>query len=146
MVTALAVVAALSALATLLLILLALVLVLFLRREGRTAADTADTLLDLLPASLNTFFARVGRKVIRLSALHRSAPPDRRDTRVGARLRFIGALLPKGDEWRLEEMMNHRNVLREQRGRVPSFHYLRLFLGVCTIRWETLRDPQRRVD
>ncbi|WP_328937829.1 hypothetical protein OG288_17950 [Streptomyces tauricus] len=126
---------------------LLLLLVLLLLKSGqKPEGDMAKTLVDLLPPAVSTFFTRVGRLVIGLSKPRVTLSSDRRETRVGARLRLIGALLPKGDEWRLEELMDHRNEMRLQEGRVPRFHYLRVFLGVCTIRWETWRDPQRRVD
>ncbi|MFF9057427.1 hypothetical protein ACF09K_01800 [Streptomyces sp. NPDC014882] len=140
MITALAVVV-LSVSATLLVLLM-----LLLKRRGKTASDTADKLIGSLPSPLSAFFTRVGRLLIGLSMLRRTATPGRRENRTGARMRLIGALLPKGDEWRLEEMMEHRNTLRQQIGRVPRFHHLRLLLGVCTIRWETWRDPKRRID
>ncbi|WP_314224704.1 hypothetical protein [Streptomyces zaehneri] len=142
MATALA--AAIVSLSATLLVLLAL-LMLF-RKRGESVTQVVNTLIGLLPTALSSFFTRVGKLAIRFSTPHHTARPNRRDTRVGVRLRFIGTLLPRGDEWRLEEMMNHRNVLRQQHGRIPRFHYLRLLLGVCTIRWETWTDPERRVD
>ncbi|MFJ4689809.1 hypothetical protein [Streptomyces sp. NPDC088766] len=140
MITALAVVL-LSASATLLALL-----ALLLKRGGKASSDMADKLIGSLPSPLSGFFTRVGKLFVGLSALRRTAAPGRRENRVGARMRLVGVLLPKDDAWRLEEMMDHRNALRRQNGRVPVFHHLRLLLGVCTIRWETWREPKRRID
>ncbi|WP_413755202.1 RNA polymerase sigma factor [Streptomyces sp. MMBL 11-3] len=63
--------------------------------------------------------------------------------RVGMRFRFIGMLLHKDEKWRLEEMMNHRNEIRKQEGKVPRLHYLRLLQGACVILWESHLPPNR---
>jgi hypothetical protein len=145
MVTALAV--ALSALAALFLVLL-LILILKLQHGEKSATRTAGKLIDRLPAQLIHFFARVGRLTMRiLTRGPKAAIRDRAETQVGVRLHIIGAALPKdGRERRVEEMMEERNTLRQQAGRVSRFHYLRLFLGACTIRWEQWREPKRQVD
>ncbi|MER5435587.1 hypothetical protein [Streptomyces sp. NPDC002588] len=133
---------ALSLVIALLTALMALV-VLTLKRGGESTARTTGRLLGLLPVRLSRFFARVGRLVIHASRPRSGAASL---NRVGARLHIIGMVLPKGDQWRIEEMMEHRNTLRTQAGRVPRFHYVRLFLGACGIRWEERRDPKRQVD
>ncbi|MEW5356870.1 hypothetical protein [Streptomyces sp. 16-176A] len=126
---------------------LLLLSLLALSRRGRTASEAAHTLTGLLPRPVNAFFSLVGTLVIRLSVRRGGTTrAARRDARVGLWLRAIGGLLPEGEEWRREEMMDERNALRRERGRVPVRHYLRLLASVGTIRWEAWRYPERRVD
>lgn len=91
---------------------------------------------------------RIREKVLKehQNRLKKTLQLEERANRVGVRIGFIGALLPVGDEWRVEEMMNHRNVLRDEDGGVPRFHYVRLFLSALEIRWEGRIYPERRVD
>lgn len=70
----------------------------------------------------------------------------KRDIEAGLRLRVIEVLLPAGEEWRIEEMKDHRNELRAELGRVPRFHYMRLFLSTLELRWEARAYPERRID
>lgn len=85
------------------------------------------------------------RRLVR-EARMRFERQQKRANAIGPRIRLIGALLPVGDEWRIEEMVNHRNELRDEYGHVPRFHYVRLFLSVLEIRWEARVYPERRVD
>ncbi|WP_073948348.1 hypothetical protein [Streptomyces kebangsaanensis] len=144
MVTALAT-AVLSVTAALLLLL-----TLLLTRHGR---KTTAQVIRLLPKPLDAFLSRVGRRVMLLwklglsgGARQRCSVADRKDRRVGARLRLISVFLPKEEKWRLEETMNHRNELRENGGRLPRFYYLVSFVGACRMRGEAWTNPKRRVD
>ncbi|MEU5519124.1 hypothetical protein ACIQCD_09910 [Streptomyces sp. NPDC093250] len=144
MVTALAI-AVLSVSATLLLLLTLLL-------AGRGRKSTAQA-IKLLPEPLDAFLGRVGRRLVSLwgawrkeSRHERRSAAAHRDNQVGARLRFISLLLPADEKWRLEEMMNHRNELREGGRRLPPFHYLATFAGVCRMRWEAWAHPRRRID
>ncbi|MFI1418301.1 hypothetical protein ACH4VX_09950 [Streptomyces sp. NPDC020731] len=129
-------------------LLLALALLIAVRGRKSTAQA-----IKLLPEPLDAFLGRVGRRLV---SLWRTSPEGRqhegrpaavpRDTRVGVRLRLIGAFLPASEKWRLEETMDHRNELRKQGGRLPPFYYLVTFAGACRMRWEAWTDPERQVD
>lgn len=80
------------------------------------------------------------------SGKHEVPTAPKKDTTVGPRLLLIGALLPSGEEWRIEEMMNHRNELRAEGARLPRFHHMRLLFSALEIRWEARAYPERRVD
>ncbi|AYL37742.1 hypothetical protein [Streptomyces fungicidicus] len=129
-------------------LLLALALLIAVRGRKSTAQA-----IKQLPEPLDAFLGRVGRRLVSLwrtspeGGQHEGQPaatPE--EARVGVRLRFIGAFLPDGEKWRLEETMNHRNELRKQGGRLPRFYYLVSFAGACRMRWETWADPKRQVD
>ncbi|GAB2328913.1 hypothetical protein AB0N20_23170 [Streptomyces griseoincarnatus] len=130
----------------------ALLLTLALLISVRGRKSTAQA-IKLLPEPLDAFLGRLGRWLVSLwraspeGTQHEGLPAAvRGDTRVGVRLRVIGALLPHSEKWRLEETMDHRNELRKQGGRLPRFYYLISFAGACRMRWEAWADPKRQVD
>ncbi|MEV5431245.1 hypothetical protein [Streptomyces sp. NPDC052701] len=142
-----------TALATAVLFVSATLLTLLaLLLAGRGRKSTAQV-IKLLPEPLDVFLGRVGRRLVSLWGARRKGSRHEkrsaavhRDNRVGLRLRFISALLPTDEKWRLEEMMNHRNELRKDGGRLPPFHYLTTFAGACRMRWEAWAYPRRRID
>ncbi|MER7489503.1 hypothetical protein ABTY20_27105 [Streptomyces sp. NPDC126497] len=147
MVTALAAaVLSVSAASALLLALLIAV------RGGKSTTRMIKLLFTLLPEELDAFLGRVGERLVALWRAGREGrrdggrpAPRHRDTRVGIRLRLIGAFYPADEKWRLEEAMNHRNEVRRDAG-APRFSYLAAFAGACRMRWEAWTDPKRQVD
>ncbi|WP_393101415.1 hypothetical protein [Streptomyces sp. LN325] len=113
-----------------------------LKPDTSVSEDTAQ--LELADRKMRKQFEKYLQQ--RLKYQSTAAKAARKANRVGPRLRLIGSLLPTGDEWRVEEMMEHRNELRADKGRVPLFHYVRLFLSALEIRWEARAYPQRSVD
>ncbi|MFC7844425.1 hypothetical protein [Streptomyces sp. NPDC057382] len=122
----------------------------WIRREQRRREFKAnyEEFLDRTLATRSATMPNYGRLQQEFLELKEEEKREIRERKkqFGPRLRMIGTLLPEGDEWRLEEMLEHRNVMRAEGGRVPRFHYVRLFLSALEIRWEARAHPEPRVD